>query len=42
MSSKTPLWVAGDLNAFFGLGTNVLVNLLVLTGLLKFVIKIMM
>ncbi|MBT3767091.1 MAG: regulator, partial [Rhodospirillales bacterium] len=40
MSSKTPLWVAGDLNAFFGLGTNVLVNLLVLTGLLKFVIKI--
>ena len=40
MSSKTPLWTSGDLNAFFGLGTNVLVNLLVLTGLLKFVIKI--
>jgi AGZA family xanthine/uracil permease-like MFS transporter len=40
MSSKTPLWSSGDLNAFFGLGTNVLVNLLVLTGLLKYVIKI--
>ena len=40
MSSKTPLWTSGDHNAFFGLGTNVLVNLLVLTGLLKFVIKI--
>ena len=40
MGSKTPLWVSGDLNAFFGLGTNVLVNLLVLTGLLKYVIKI--
>ena len=33
-------WVAGDWNALFGLGTNVLVNLLVLTGLLKFVIGI--
>ena len=40
MASRTPLWVSGDLNAFFGLGTNVLVNLLVLTGLLKYVIKI--
>tara|TARA_B100000745_G_scaffold255694_1_gene178419 strand:- start:647 stop:2182 length:1536 start_codon:yes stop_codon:yes gene_type:complete len=40
VGSKTPLWVSGDLNAFFGLGTNVLVNLLVLTGLLKYVIKI--
>ncbi|MDA1099204.1 MAG: regulator [Proteobacteria bacterium] len=40
MGSKTPFWVAGDLNAFFGLGTNVLVNLLVLTGLLKYVIQI--
>jgi AGZA family xanthine/uracil permease-like MFS transporter len=28
-----PLWVRGDLNAFFGLGINVLVNVLVLTGL---------
>src|SRR5271154_464469 len=33
------LWVGGDLNAFFGFGTNILVNLLVLTGLLRFVIK---
>ena len=40
MSTKTSLWTPGDLNAFFGLGTNVLVNLLVLTGLLKYVIKI--
>jgi len=40
MSTKTSLWTPGDLNAFFGLGTNVLVNLLVLTGLLKYVIKV--
>ena len=33
------LWVAGDWNAFFGFGTNILVNLLVLTGLLRFVLK---
>ena len=32
------LWTPGDWNALFGLGTNVLVNLLVLTGLLKFVV----
>ncbi len=32
-------WVAGDWNAFFGFGTNILVNLLVLTGLLRFVLK---
>lgn len=40
MTSKTSpaLWVPGDWNALFGLGTNVLVNLLVLTGLLKFVL----
>jgi len=31
--------VAGDLNAFFGFGTNILVNVLVLTGLLRFVLK---
>jgi AGZA family xanthine/uracil permease-like MFS transporter len=29
------LWVAGDWNAYFGFGTNILVNLLTLTGLLK-------
>ena len=33
------LWVPGDWNAFFGFGTNILVNLLTLTGLLKFVLK---
>jgi AGZA family xanthine/uracil permease-like MFS transporter len=32
-------WVPGDWNAFFGFGTNILVNMLVLTGLLRFVIK---
>ena len=32
-------WVPGDWNAFFGFGTNILVNLLVLTGLLRFVLK---
>lgn len=32
------LWTPGDWNALFGLGTNVLVNLLVLTGHLKFVV----
>ena len=36
---KPKLWVAGDLNAFFGFGTNILVNLLVLAGLLRFVLK---
>ncbi|MBX9931013.1 MAG: regulator [Methylobacterium sp.] len=35
---KPALWVSGDWNAFFGFGTNILVNLLVLTGLLKFVL----
>src|SRR6201989_3106104 len=34
-----PLWVPGDWNAFFGFGTNILVNVLVLTGLLRFVLK---
>ncbi|MEZ0266973.1 MAG: regulator [Phycisphaerae bacterium] len=33
------LWTPGDWNAFFGFGTNILVNLLTLTGLLKFVLK---
>ncbi|MFO1141687.1 MAG: hypothetical protein U1E59_04730 [Amaricoccus sp.] len=37
---KTPkLWTPGDWNALFGFGTNILVNLLVLTGLLQFVLK---
>ena len=34
------LWVPGDLNAFFGLGTNVLLNVLVLSGLALFVVGI--
>jgi AGZA family xanthine/uracil permease-like MFS transporter len=38
-SSRPKLWVAGDWNAYFGFGTNILVNLLTLTGLLKFVLK---
>jgi AGZA family xanthine/uracil permease-like MFS transporter len=33
------LWQPGDWNAFFGFGTNILVNMLVLTGLLRFVLK---
>jgi AGZA family xanthine/uracil permease-like MFS transporter len=37
-SCSPKLWTPGDWNALFGLGTNVLVNLLVMTGLLKFVV----
>ncbi len=40
MSDHRPrLWTNGDWNAFFGFGTNILVNMLVLTGLLRFVLK---
>src|SRR5258708_24319062 len=40
MNARKPaLWTPGDLNAFFGFGTNILVNMLVLTGLLRFVLK---
>jgi AGZA family xanthine/uracil permease-like MFS transporter len=39
MMSKPKFWVPGDWNALFGFGTNILVNVLVLTGLLRFVIK---
>jgi AGZA family xanthine/uracil permease-like MFS transporter len=40
MSIARPrLWTPGDWNALFGFGTNILVNLLVLTGLLRFVLK---
>jgi AGZA family xanthine/uracil permease-like MFS transporter len=40
MEAKKPaLWAPGDWNAFFGFGTNILVNLLTLTGLLRFVLK---
>jgi AGZA family xanthine/uracil permease-like MFS transporter len=39
-STRGPtLWTPGDWNAFFGFGTNILVNMLVLTGLLRFVLK---
>ncbi|MDF3070776.1 MAG: regulator [Polyangiaceae bacterium] len=38
-STKPKLWTPGDWNAYFGFGTNILVNLLVLTGLLRFVLK---
>jgi adenine/guanine/hypoxanthine permease len=38
-SFRPQLWVPGDWNALFGFGTNILVNLLTLTGLLRFVLK---
>jgi adenine/guanine/hypoxanthine permease len=34
------LWVPGDWNAFFGLGTNVLLNVLVLSSLMLFVVQL--
>jgi AGZA family xanthine/uracil permease-like MFS transporter len=37
---RLPWWVAGDTNAFFGLGFNVMVNVLVLTGLCLSVVHI--
>src|SRR6202789_1989991 len=37
---RPQLWTPGDWNAFFGFGTNILVNMLVLTGLLRFVLKV--
>src|SRR6202012_4607390 len=33
------IWTPGDWNAFFGFGTNILVNMLTLTALLRFVLK---
>lgn len=36
---KPTLWKPGDWNALFGFGTNILVNMLVLTGLLRFVLQ---
>jgi AGZA family xanthine/uracil permease-like MFS transporter len=36
---RPQLWVPGDWNAFFGFGTNILVNMLTLTALLRFVLK---
>src|SRR5271154_3446410 len=37
---RPKLWTPGDLNAFFGFGTNILVNMLTITILLRVVIKI--
>ncbi len=37
---RLPFWTRGDLNAFFGLFINMLVNVLVLTGLAAFVVHI--
>jgi adenine/guanine/hypoxanthine permease len=37
-TAKPRLWVPGDWNAFFGLGTNVLLNVLVLSSLMLFVV----
>ena len=36
---RPKFWVPGDWNAFFGFGTNILVNVLALTTLLRFVMK---
>src|SRR5579859_3208783 len=38
-TAKPKIWVPGDWNAFFGFGTNILVNMLTLTALLRFVLK---
>jgi AGZA family xanthine/uracil permease-like MFS transporter len=45
MTTATPafqpkLWSPGDWNAFFGFGTNILVNMLTLTALLRYVLKL--
>ncbi len=39
IEKRPALWVPGDWNAFFGFGTNILVNLLTLTALLRFVLQ---
>src|SRR5713101_6442264 len=38
-TTRPKLWTPRDWNAFFGFGTNILVNLLTLTALLRFVLK---
>src|SRR3982074_2882547 len=38
-TTKPAIWVPGDWNAFFGFGTNILVNMLTLTALLRYVLK---
>jgi AGZA family xanthine/uracil permease-like MFS transporter len=37
---KPALWSPGDWNAFFGFGTNILVNMLTMTALLLYVLKL--
>ncbi len=39
-AAPVPLWVPGDWNAFFGLFTNVILNVLVLTGLVLGVVQL--
>src|SRR6476469_3245252 len=39
-SLNLPWWTKGDTNAFFGLGFNILVNVLTLTSLLIFVVQV--
>ena len=39
-SFKPTIWSPGDWNAFFGFGTNILVNMLTLTALLRYVLKL--
>ena len=38
--TSLPLWTRGDTNAFFGLGFNILVNVLTLTGLMIGVVSV--
>jgi AGZA family xanthine/uracil permease-like MFS transporter len=38
-TTQPKIWVPGDWNAFFGFGTNILVNMLTLSGLLLYVLK---
>ena len=38
-ATRPKIWTPGDWNAFFGFGTNILVNLLTLTALLRYVLK---
>src|SRR5215213_10721033 len=39
-ATSLPLWTRGDTNAFFGLGFNILVNVLTLTGLMIGVVSV--
>ena len=39
-AARPRLWVAGDLNGFFGLFTNLLLNVIVLTGLSLTLVKL--